>query len=79
MLWFFTRSHISPDPIGTLMGTLIHAPIGRVMMGSDFPWYDMTRTVELVRALPDLNDADRSALLGDNAARFFELSGTGFA
>jgi predicted TIM-barrel fold metal-dependent hydrolase len=49
------------------------------MMGSDFPWYDMTRTVELVRALPDLNDADRSALLGDNAARFFELSGTGFA
>jgi uncharacterized protein len=53
--------------------------IGRVMMGSDFPWYDMIRTVELVRALPDLNDADRSALLGDNAARFFELSGTGFA
>jgi predicted TIM-barrel fold metal-dependent hydrolase len=48
----------------------------QVMMGSDFPWYDMTRTVDLVRGLPDLSDAERAGLLGGNAARFFNLPDT---
>lgn len=47
--------------------------IERVMMGSDFPWYDMARTADLVRGLPDFSDAERAALLGGNAAWFFEL------
>jgi predicted TIM-barrel fold metal-dependent hydrolase len=51
--------------------------MGRVMMGSDFPWYDMARTVDLVGGLPDLSDAERAALKGDNAARFFDLPHTG--
>jgi uncharacterized protein len=45
----------------------------RVMMGSDFPWYDIARAVELVRNLPGLSEADKSALLGGNAVRCFGL------
>jgi predicted TIM-barrel fold metal-dependent hydrolase len=49
-----------------------HIGSDRVMMGSDFPWYDMARTVELVRGLP-LTDDERGAVLGGNAMRFFGL------
>ena len=45
----------------------------RVMMGSDFPWYDIDRTVELVMELPVLSDGEKRAILGENAARFFDL------
>lgn len=47
--------------------------VDRVMMGSDFPWYDMAHTVTLVNGLPGLNDVERQAVLGGNAARFFDL------
>jgi uncharacterized protein len=50
--------------------------VDRVMMGSDFPWYDMSHTVALVRGLPELNDEECRAILGDNAARFFDLPPT---
>ncbi len=46
----------------------------RVMMGSDFPWYDIDRSVDLVLDLPGLSMAERHAILGENAARFFRLS-----
>lgn len=52
---------------------LRHVGTDRVMMGSDFPWYDMAHTVELVRGLPGLSDAERDAILGGNAVRFFGL------
>jgi hypothetical protein len=42
----------------------------RVMMGSDFPWYDIGHTVALVRALPGLSDAEKRGILGENALRF---------
>ncbi len=48
--------------------------IGRVMMGSDFPWYDIDRTVELVLELPGLTSAEQAAILGENAARYFDLA-----
>jgi predicted TIM-barrel fold metal-dependent hydrolase len=47
---------------------------GRVMMGSDFPWYDMAHTVDLVKTLPGLTDHEQRQVLGENAMRFFGLS-----
>jgi predicted TIM-barrel fold metal-dependent hydrolase len=41
---------------------------GRVLLGSDFPWYDTAATAAQVRALPLLSDAERAAILGENAA-----------
>jgi predicted TIM-barrel fold metal-dependent hydrolase len=40
----------------------------RVLLGSDFPWYDPADTVDQVRALPGLGDGEREAILGGNAA-----------
>ena len=48
--------------------------VDRVMMGSDFPWYDMGHTVSLINGLPGLTDVEREAILGGNAARFFGLA-----
>jgi hypothetical protein len=56
------------------LGRLIHE-IGatRVLMGSDFPWYDLDRTVDLVLDLPHLADEERIAIVGQNAARLLDL------
>jgi predicted TIM-barrel fold metal-dependent hydrolase len=53
---------------------LIHA-VGaeRVLMGSDFPWYDPADVVARVEALPALGDDARSAILGGNAAALLGL------
>jgi predicted TIM-barrel fold metal-dependent hydrolase len=45
----------------------------RVMLGTDFPWYDLDRTVELVMDLPILSTEEREAILGANAARILRL------
>jgi uncharacterized protein len=45
----------------------------RVMLGTDFPWYDLDRTVELVMDLPALGLEEREAILGANAARILHL------
>lgn len=45
----------------------------RVMMGSDFPWYDIDHTVDLVRGLPGLTSAEIDGILGANAVRFLRL------
>jgi predicted TIM-barrel fold metal-dependent hydrolase len=45
----------------------------RVMLGTDFPWYDPGRTVELVMDLPALALEEREAILGANAARILHL------
>jgi predicted TIM-barrel fold metal-dependent hydrolase len=39
----------------------------RVMLGTDFPWYDLDRTVELVMGLPLLSTEEKEAILGANA------------
>lgn len=56
-----------------------HIGAERVMMGSDFPWYDIGRTVGLVTALPGFTDAERRGILGQNAVHFFGLPPTGDA
>jgi uncharacterized protein len=45
----------------------------RVMLGTDFPWYDLGSTAELVMGLPLLGDDVKSAILGANAARILRL------
>jgi uncharacterized protein len=39
----------------------------RVMLGTDFPWYDLGRTVELVMGLPLLSTGEKEQILGANA------------
>ena len=39
-----------------------------LMLGTDFPWYDLGRTVELVMGLPLLSTGEKEQILGANAA-----------
>lgn len=48
--------------------------VGRVMLGSDFPWYDPLRTADRVAGLRGLGPAERAAILGGTATRFFGLA-----
>jgi len=61
-------------PTARELATLIR-DIGpdRVVLGSDYPWYEPARTAELVLALPDLSPAEKNAILGENAARILGL------
>jgi uncharacterized protein len=45
----------------------------RVLLGTDFPWYDLERTVELVLALPVLAAGDKERILGANAVDLLGL------
>jgi hypothetical protein len=45
----------------------------RVLMGSDFPWYEPGSVVAAVEALPGLGDEARAAILGGNAAELLGL------
>ncbi len=46
----------------------------RVMLGTDFPWYDLGRTAEQVLDLPLLADEQKVGILGANAARLLRIS-----
>ena len=45
----------------------------RVMMGSDFPWYDLDHTVERVMGLPLLSTEEKEGILGANALNILNL------
>jgi predicted TIM-barrel fold metal-dependent hydrolase len=45
----------------------------RVMMGSDFPWYDMDHTIGRILELPMLSDEQKHGILGANAVRILGL------
>jgi len=45
----------------------------RVMLGTDFPWYDLGRTVELVMELPVLSTGEKEQILGVNAVGMLDL------
>ena len=47
----------------------------RVVLGSDYPWYEPAHTAELVLSLPILSLAEKNVILGDNAARILRLPG----
>jgi predicted TIM-barrel fold metal-dependent hydrolase len=61
-------------PTPTEMSALIReVGVERVMMGSDFPWYDPAHTIQQVGSLPGLTAVEQRGILGMNAVRFFRL------
>jgi predicted TIM-barrel fold metal-dependent hydrolase len=65
----------APDaPSATELAELIrHIGADRVMLGSDFPWYDPVRTADLVDGLPGLGAGERAAILGGTAVLLLDL------
>ena len=45
----------------------------RVMMGSDFPWYDVAYSADWVMGLPMLSREEKEGILGANAQRILRL------
>lgn len=45
----------------------------RVMMGSDFPWYDLDHTIDRVLELPRLSSEEKTGILGTNAVTILGL------
>jgi len=45
----------------------------RVMLGSDFPWYDLDYGVERIASLPLLSQEEKTAILGENAVRLLRV------
>ncbi len=45
----------------------------RVMMGSDFPWYDLDHTIARIMELPILTPAEKRGIMGENAMRLLRL------
>jgi predicted TIM-barrel fold metal-dependent hydrolase len=65
-------------PSADELGRLIRG-IGaeRVLFGTDFPWYELDRTVDQLMALPHLSDEERRGILGENAIRRMGLTVAG--
>jgi predicted TIM-barrel fold metal-dependent hydrolase len=57
-------------PTADELGRLIRG-VGaeRVLFGTDFPWYELDRTIDQLMALPRLSDEERRGILGENAVR----------
>ena len=45
----------------------------RVMMGSDFPWYDLDHSIERVFSLPLLSREEKERIIGANAVEILGL------
>jgi predicted TIM-barrel fold metal-dependent hydrolase len=62
-------------PTAVELSALIRA-IGadRILMGSDFPWYEPGDVAAAVEELPDLGAEERAAILGGNAAELLGLN-----
>ncbi|MCP4328202.1 MAG: amidohydrolase [Alphaproteobacteria bacterium] len=52
---------------------IVNVGSDRVMMGSDFPWYDLDRTIDRVMELPLLSVEEKEAIIGANAVRILRL------
>jgi predicted TIM-barrel fold metal-dependent hydrolase len=62
----------APTP-AELAGLIQEIGAHRVMLGTDFPWYDLDRTAALVRGLPRLSEEEKEGILGQNALRILRL------
>jgi len=45
----------------------------RVIMGTDFPWYDLDRTIGQVKSLPILSEEEKQGILGANASQILGI------
>jgi predicted TIM-barrel fold metal-dependent hydrolase len=79
-LWFdlseivnWTGSQHGATP-AQLVSLIESVGVERVMLGSDFPWYEPADTAALVAGLPGLSADARRAILGENAARLLGIS-----
>jgi predicted TIM-barrel fold metal-dependent hydrolase len=45
----------------------------RVMMGSDFPWYDLDHSIDRVFSLPLLSIEEKERIVGANAVEILGL------
>jgi predicted TIM-barrel fold metal-dependent hydrolase len=70
--WSASHSHSAPDP-AALSALIRSVGADRVMLGSDFPWYDPAHTADRVLALPGLGTVERAAVLGGTALEVFDL------
>jgi len=62
----------TPQELTALIQAIGHE---RVLLGSDFPWYEPADTVAELEALPGLGAEQREAILGANAAALTEVPG----
>jgi uncharacterized protein len=69
--WTGAPNAPTAEQLGTMIKEIGHE---RVMLGTDFPWYDLDRTVELVMDLPVLAPEQKEMILGANAVRILGLS-----
>jgi hypothetical protein len=69
--WTGSPGAPSADELGRLIRDI---GSDRVLFGTDFPWYELDRTVDQLMALPHLSDEERRGILGENAIRRMGLS-----
>lgn len=70
VIWMGAPRAPRPEDVVTLIREI---GAERITLGSDFPWYTPGRTGEIVASLPGLGEAERSAILGETAARLLSL------
>jgi len=70
--WSFGAAPNAPTP-KELAALIQDVGPERVLLGTDFPWYDLDRTVGLVLDLPLLAGEQKEAILGANAVRVLGL------
>ena len=69
---FFDSLIFTPEALRHLVAEV---GVSQVVLGTDYPYPWTSTAVEHVLATPELSDADRAAILGENAARLLGLSG----
>ena len=61
-------------PSSVELGEMIRSiGIERVLMGSDFPWYDLDRTASLVDEIRGISEGEKEMIMGGNASRMYQL------
>jgi uncharacterized protein len=68
--WTAAPNAPTAEQLATMIQEIGHE---RVMLGTDFPWYDLDHAVELVMDLPLLATEQKEAILGANAVRLLGL------
>jgi predicted TIM-barrel fold metal-dependent hydrolase len=68
--WMGAPSAPTPNELARLIKSV---GVERVMMGSDFPWYELSSTVAQIWDLPILSQEEKELILGGNAERLLGI------